>query len=64
MWVGGKIASGRYKLMADYYANRRILEIICLNFRLDDASLCPIWRKPFEVLAEGLLVQRSRGDWI
>jgi site-specific DNA recombinase len=49
---------------SDYATKRRILEITCLNFRLDDVSLCPIWRKPFDVLAEGLLVQSSRGDRI
>ncbi len=49
---------------SDYAAKRRILEITCLNFRLDDVSLCPIWRKPFDVLAEGLLVQSSRGERI
>jgi site-specific DNA recombinase len=49
---------------ADYAAKRRILEIVCLNFRLDDVSLVPEWRKPFDILAKGLSVQLSRGDWI
>jgi DNA invertase Pin-like site-specific DNA recombinase len=49
---------------ADSSAKRRILEIICLNLRLDDVSLCPTMRKPFDVLAEGLLSKESRGDWI
>ena len=49
---------------ADYATKRRILEIVCLNFSLVDVSLCPIWRKPFDVLAEGLSVPLSRGDWI
>jgi len=49
---------------ADYAAKRRILEIVCLNFRLDDVSLCPIWRNPFDILAKGLFIQPSRGDWI
>jgi site-specific DNA recombinase len=49
---------------ADYAAKRRILEILCLNFRLDDVSLVPIWRKPFDILAERPFVQSSRGDWI
>ena len=49
---------------ADYAAKRHILEIICLNFRLDDVSLVPTMRKPFDVLAKGLLVQSCRGDWI
>ena len=49
---------------ADYAAKRRILEIICLNFTLDDVTLVPEMRKPFQILAEGLSVQSSRGDWI
>ena len=51
-------------LTADYATKRRILEIVFLNCRLDDATLVPQIRKPFDVLAEGLLVQSSRGDWI
>jgi len=51
-------------LTADYVAKRRILEIIGLNWRLDDVSLCPVIRKPFDVLAKGLLSKESRGDWI
>jgi site-specific DNA recombinase len=49
-------------ITADYAANRRILEIVCLNFRLDGATLCPTMRKPFGVLVKGLLVHSSRGD--
>ena len=51
-------------LTADYATKRRILEIVCLNCRLDGATLCPTIRKPFDVLAEGLLVPSSRGDRI
>ena len=51
-------------LTADYAAKRRILEIVCLNFCLDDATLVPEIRKPFDVLVEGHFVQSSRGDWI
>ncbi|MFO0428768.1 MAG: hypothetical protein ACK526_19525 [Planctomyces sp.] len=51
-------------LTADYHCKRRILEIICLNFRLDDVTLCYEMRKPFDVLVEGLPVQWSRGDRI
>ena len=51
-------------LTADYAAKRRILEIVCLNFSLNDVSLCPIWRKPFDILAEGLSVPLSRGERI
>ena len=51
-------------LTADYAAKRRILEIVCLNWRLDDVTLIPTMRKPFDILAEGLISQQSRGDWI
>jgi hypothetical protein len=49
---------------AGYAEKRRILEIICLNFRLDDVTLVPTMRKPFDIVAKGLLMQSSRGDWI
>ena len=45
-------------LTADYAAKRRILEIVCLNCRLDDVTLVPTMRKPFDVLAEGLLSEK------
>jgi site-specific DNA recombinase len=51
-------------LTADYAAKRRILEIVFLNCRLDDASLVPAIRKPFDVLAEGLISKNSRDDRI
>jgi site-specific DNA recombinase len=51
-------------LTADYAAKRRILEIVFLNCRLEDVNLVPTMRKPFDVLAEGLLLKNSRGDWI
>ncbi len=47
-------------LTADYDAKRRILEIVCLNCRLDGVTLIPTMRKPFDVLAEGLLSENSR----
>ena len=47
-------------LTSDYPAKRRILEIICLNFRFDDVTLYPVMRKPFDVLVEGLISQKSR----
>lgn len=50
-------------LTADYAAKRRILEITCLNFSLDGVSLVPTMRKPFDLLAEGLDLKNSRGDW-
>tara|TARA_R110002072_G_scaffold303121_1_gene494565 strand:- start:102000 stop:103481 length:1482 start_codon:yes stop_codon:yes gene_type:complete len=51
-------------LTADYDAKRRILEIVCLNCTLDGVTLCPTIRKPFDVLAEGLISNNSRGDMI
>jgi site-specific DNA recombinase len=49
---------------ADWAAKRRILEIVCLNWKLDGVSLVPEWRKPFDLLAEGLQKKDSRGDTI
>jgi site-specific DNA recombinase len=51
-------------LNADVADKRQLLEIVCLNFRLDGATLVPAIRKPFDVLAEGLLVSYSRDDRI
>ena len=51
-------------LTTDYATKRRIMEIIFLNCRLDDATLVPTIRKPFDVLAEGLSVPSSRADRI
>ena len=51
-------------LTADSAAKRRILEIVCLNYRLDGKTLVFTTRKPFDVLVEGLLVPSSRGDRI
>ena len=49
---------------ADYAEKRRYLEIVVLNFSLVGATLVPVWRKPFDMLAEGLVVQQSRGERI
>ncbi|MFK8112250.1 MAG: zinc ribbon domain-containing protein [Rubripirellula sp.] len=49
---------------ADYDAKRRILEIVCLNCTLVDASLVVTMRKPFDLLAEGLVSKDSRADRI
>jgi site-specific DNA recombinase len=51
-------------LTADYAAKRRILDIVFLNSRLDDTTLVPTIRKPFDVLIEGLLVPESGGGRI
>lgn len=49
---------------ADYDEKRRLLQIVCLNCTLNDVTLCPTIRKPFDMLAEGLLVSSSRDDKI
>ena len=49
---------------ADYATKRRILEIVCLNCRLDGVSAVFSTRKPFDVLAEGLDLAKSQGDRI
>jgi site-specific DNA recombinase len=51
-------------LSADYATKRRILEIVFLNCHLDDATLVPTIRKPFDVLAKGLITKDSRGERI
>jgi site-specific DNA recombinase len=51
-------------LIADYATKRRILDIVFLNCRLDDGTLVPTIRKPFDVLVEGLLDSASRDDRI
>jgi site-specific DNA recombinase len=48
-------------LTADYAAKRRILEIVFLNCRLDDVTLVPAIRKPFDVLAHERSVSESWG---
>jgi hypothetical protein len=48
-------------LIADYDAKRRNPEIVCLDCKLDGASLVPRIREPFDLLAEGLLSENSRG---
>ena len=51
-------------LTADYAAKRQILDIVFSNFCLNGVSLCYEMRKPFALLAEGLLVSSNRGDKI
>ena len=47
------------------FADRReILNCVSLNRTLDDVSLVMTKRKPFDVLAEGLQMTHTRGDWI
>ena len=49
---------------ADHAEKRAILEILCLNLTLSDATLCYEMRKPFDVLVEGLSPPVSRDDKI
>lgn len=51
-------------ITADYAERRQLLELVGLNFRLEDVSLVPEMRKPFDMLIEGLAVSSSRGDRI
>jgi site-specific DNA recombinase len=51
-------------LSADVAEKRQLLEIVCLNLRLDGVTLVSEIRKPFDVLAKGLLVFYSRDDRI
>ena len=51
-------------LASDIAEKRLLLEIIGLNWKLDGVTLVPEIRKPFDVLAKGLSVSSSRGDWI
>ncbi len=48
-------------LTANYAEKRKILEIVWLNCKLVDVTLCPTIRKPFDVLAEGPFVPDSGG---
>ena len=49
---------------AEYAEKRQILEMLCLNFSLDGATLVPTMRSPFDLLVEGRLVSSSRGNEI
>lgn len=51
-------------LATDDTTKRRILKIVCLNCTLEGVTLCPEMRKPFDVLAEGLVSEISRDDRI
>jgi len=51
-------------LTADYAAKRQILDLLCLNFTLNGATLEMAMRKPFDLLTDGLEVSSSRGDRI
>ena len=51
-------------LISKYAEKREILNLVFLNFRLDGASLVAEMNKPFDMLAEGLIVSSSRADRI
>jgi site-specific DNA recombinase len=51
-------------LTADFHVKRQILELLCLNCSLQDATLCVTLRKPFDVLAEGVEEKMDRGGGI
>ena len=52
----------RWASVADYPEKRRLLGIVFLNLRLDGVTLVSTVRKPFDVLAEGLLSTNSRDN--
>ncbi|MCS7033343.1 MAG: hypothetical protein NZ561_05015, partial [Phycisphaerae bacterium] len=45
-------------------ARRAILGRVLLKRSLSDVSLVTTKKKPFDVLVEGPLLNKSRGDWI
>lgn len=47
---------------ADYATKRRMLEIVCLNCRMDGVTLVRTVRKPLDVLAEAFDLSKSRGN--
>lgn len=49
---------------SNHEVRREILDAVCLNRTLSDVSLVTTKRKPFDVLAEGLVFEKSRGDRI
>jgi site-specific DNA recombinase len=46
-------------LAADYAGKRRLALLLALNWTLDGATLCVTWRKPFELLAEGVILEKA-----
>ncbi|MDR1612842.1 MAG: hypothetical protein LBT97_08670 [Planctomycetota bacterium] len=47
---------------ADIEEKRLILEIVCLNLSFKDASLAITMRKPFDAIAEGLVLKIGAGE--
>lgn len=54
-----KILYSQY-VRANYEDKAKILKFIASNYTLSDVSLCPIYRKPFDIIAEGL----SHTSWL
>jgi site-specific DNA recombinase len=52
------------RVTADSTEKRKMVEIVVLNFSLEDATLVPTINKPFDMLVKGLKVPSSRGDKI
>lgn len=44
---------------ANHAEKRQLLDLLCLNFRLDGTNLVPQMNKPFDILAERLLVSSN-----
>jgi site-specific DNA recombinase len=51
-------------LTSETARKRQLLRITCLNWSLVGVTLVPTIRKPFDILAEGLVLNNSRGDKI
>ncbi|NNM86442.1 MAG: hypothetical protein HKL96_11885 [Phycisphaerales bacterium] len=51
-------------LTAESREKRQLLEIICLNLKLEGENVVFAMRKPFDVLASGLIPPDNRGDRI
>lgn len=54
-----KILYSQY-VRANYEDKAKILKFIASNYTLNDVSLCPKYRKPFDIIAEGL----SHTNWL
>jgi site-specific DNA recombinase len=49
---------------SDMRRKRQLLQIVCLNLSLEGATLVPTMRKPFDILAEGLVSNNNRDERI
>ncbi len=47
---------------AEPRVKRHMLEILLLNCAFDGTNLCPIWNRPFDVIAEGPVFENGRGE--